>query len=246
MAADEILVDTLVDRVSFAVTNNATCDNDLDVEIRWALNEKLLDLVTRSNHWGLRTDASFATVASQSEYALADDFHELIDSSVVFTTNDKRTLLYMPETDFNDFWLQTRNSQARPTHYWVRTRSPATGVATIKLWPTPVAVDTVAYRYRAVPTLINTTVRGAGDVLDRRFPIEHVPTLIHGAVTHFPNYLNAQDLSFHTSLYEQGVAKMKQKANPVTGQGYNRRAYVGNQGLAPRAWWGANLSGPGG
>ena len=229
MAADEMLVDTLVDRVSYALVNSSTPDANLDLEIRWALNEVLLDLVTRSDHWGLRMDGSVTLTSGVMDYALADDFHSLIDSSVVYTTNDRRQIQYIPETDFNDFWLQQGNQTGRPYRYFVRAKSQSTGVAQIRFWPTPTQDDTVAYRYRSMPTQVYQTVRGSGEVIDRRFPMEHIPTLIHGSVMHFPQFITDSDMRVHQMKYEQGMAKMRNKASPVEGQAFQRKAYTGGR-----------------
>lgn len=242
MPVETYLVDTLVDRVSFHVTNSATPDTDLDREIRWALNEKMLDLVTRSGHWGLRTNGTISIVNGTSDYFLADDFHEMIDSSVLLTTSDKRSLVYIPETDYNDYRLQTRDATGTPSHYWISKRSPTTGQAVLHVWPTPTGSDTLAYRYRAIPAQICYSVRGSGEKLDPRFPFEHVPTLIHGAVTHFPNYINGQDLSFHAQMYQLGVEKMRSNANPVVGQTYQRKSYPGRGPWVNPSWFGNPLT----
>lgn len=244
MPADDILVDTLVDRVSFQLTNSATPDSDLDREIRWAIQQSVLDALTRSGHWGIRCDGSIVTVAGDSDYALADDFHELLDQSVVFTTNTRMTLKFLPEHEFNVFQLGQASAAGRPTHYWVRSRDVDTGLATMRVWPTPTDVDTIAYRYKAVPRPIDTTLRGDGAVLDRRIPIEFCKTFVHGALTHFPRVLNNQDLQYNTAAYEQGVAKMKMKSSPVSGQTYQRRGFTGGRGGGGVGWHGAALTGP--
>jgi hypothetical protein len=247
MAVQTMLIDTLVARVSFALANDATPPSGMDPEIRWAIQHTISEMVNTANPGSFRVDGTLTTANGTSTYDLADDFSQMIDSSVKLSVSDFRTLRLIPEFQYNDWQLDRDQRSGTPEAYFVRAKSSSNGAWSIRLWPTPTSVLTVAYRYRAIPAKMYDSVSGDGAILDKRFQPELFAAVRSGAILRFPNYLSDADKLTHREQYEAGLEQMKGKAIPVVGQAYQRQPYTGVRRRGGGiAWSGNPLSGASG
>lgn len=244
MTAPSHTVDSLVGEVSFALTNFYDPGEDLDKAIRFALHTSMMRMVDESGHASFRMDGTITTIADQATYDLADDFQQMIDESVKFTTSPYRTLTFRPEYLHNALERDRDQASGYPEYYFVRSRSSTTGLWQIQLWPTPDDVWEIAYRYRAVPQSIHDTAPGSAAVIDRRFPVQFVPHLVSGAISKFPKYITPNDFQARTLEYENAIIAMKKNAVPVAGAHFKRAMFTGNRPLGSLAWRGNPLTGP--
>lgn len=232
MAVETITLGTLTQQVLLVVANhsNTTADATLTSQVRWALHAALRDYVSITESQAFRTDATIALVSGTKDYALADDFMQMLDPSPHFIASDFRTLQYLTEQDFRAFEYERSQQTGDPTHYTLRNRSASDGSAQIRFWPTPNAARTVRYHYVAIPGKLYDG--SDATVIDKRLPPYQHHVLVWGAVTYMPRYLNvAGDLQQYALRWQEALGVGRSKSPPVAGQAYQRIPYMGAGGI---------------
>ena len=197
-------------------------------EIKWALHCALRELIERTEHSGFRTRATITLAPSTTTYALADDFHRMIEEGVKFIASDYRTLQYISEQDWDAKMLDANTTTSDPWLYTLLGRKTTTAVAQIKFWPTPSTARGVSVHYLAFPLKMYDLANGAA--VDTRIPPEYFHILVQGALRHLPRYISDADWQKSHALWEVYVAEARKKAVQVTGQTYQKELYTSGLG----------------
>lgn len=219
MAVDSMLVDTLVSEVNARITGSQTVDSSLDASIRRALDWALRDFVRSTQPQSFETEGTVTLTAGTTGYDLPDDFDQMLPDGVRFSASPYTTLNRMTRAQFDRHGFATSTGQSRSTHYYLGGRSTSSRAARINFWPTPDTSSVVVkVFYRAVPAKIWDSTSGGGTLIDARFPINHFWDLVDGALTKFPNYLNAAQLEGYRRNFERAKETLRSNASLVAGE----------------------------
>lgn len=230
MAVESITVGDLVGWVSFELTNKATPATALATQIKVALHETLMAMLSKSDFGEFKTEATVSLVAGTQDYDLPDDFWKIVEPGVYLDDGHKTVLCWYEEQDrVEGGWLKRLETAARPSHYTVRGRqgpsvtAASRGLRTLRVLPPPDVAYTLKYTYLAMPTPIRT----ASDAteLDERFPRAQVGALWRGACLLFPNYLNGNQIGLFREAYQEGIQDMARKTTPVIGAVGHQKSY---------------------
>lgn len=244
MASDTVPIDVAVDQVSRDLIND-TPSAALDADIRWALHAAQLQFVDYVNPTSFHVDATITTSTGDSSYELAEDFDQIIASTVKFTATPFRTLTEMTMQLFNERWLSATESTGDPEHYYITHRDKSDGQWRMFLWPTPdTSTRVIQYSYRSLPDPIWNTSRGGGHVFDRRLSHKAIPHILEGAKAtgKFSKYLGSELQRSIEDKWEKWLDQSRRTAHPVVGEVLQRRPYPMMR-HGRQAWTGDPLSG---
>lgn len=234
MAVESITVGDLVGWVSFELTNKNTPATALGTQIKVALHETMMGMLSKSDFSEFKTEATVSLVAGTQDYDLPDDFWKIVEPGVYLDDANKTVLKWYEEQDrVEQGWVKRLESDARPCFYTIRGRQGPTadaasrGRRVLRMVPTPDTTYTLRYTYLALPTPIRT----AGDSveLDERFPRAQVGALWRGACLLFPNYLNANQIALFQQAYGEGIQDMLRKTTPVIGAVQHQKSFRGGR-----------------
>ncbi len=247
MAAETITLQTLHDRVANLMANHTGVDTGLTTEIKWGLHVALRELVQRVKPSGFRKDGSLTLVTSTADYSLADDFGTLIDGSIKFSVTPFTTLIRLHEQEYDGWNLDASQATGEPRRYLQRGRSASTGLAQVRVWPTPTSTyngKTVAYRYYAIPTVVYSASLASN--LDPRVDPEYHQYLVYGALFYLQNYLRGMsDLQLYLAKWEQFLKLARADEPEVIGETFQRQPYMPGRFSDARTYpYPAGLTGP--
>lgn len=234
------LVDDLVKRVNFAITNSTTVDSTLDSDIRWALEEALMNWIVETRPQDLTTTGTVTTANGTAEYSLPDDFWEMRPNGVRIDGSPYTTLCHLQKEAFQRLQLYSNTGTGTPSHYAILQRSASTAIMSIRFYPIPNATLSIKVDYVALPSRPSTTTSGDGAYLDKRVPPALIlPLVRRAALIGFSHMLDASQqaafadawatalrLSKDTAVKQGGVIVTPEAWNPATdGGGYGDGAF---------------------
>lgn len=195
-------VDDLVKRVNFMLFGTTTIDSVYDTDIRWALEQAMVEWAVETRPQDLITTGTVTTANGTSEYSLPDDFWEMAPAGVRINQDPYYTLTWIPKSSFQRYELDGTATTGTPTHYILLARQAADAVFKMRLYPTPNATLSVKVDYYALPTKIRDSASGDGAVIDRRLPPALIGALPMRAAMNFPNLLDASQLGAFNARWQ--------------------------------------------
>jgi len=226
MPVDSVTIGTLVSRIAFHLTNNATAETDLSTEAKFALDRVLRAIVREVRPRSFVVESTISATSGTASYLLATDVFELIYPSLRITNSRTQYPIEMIELQDYDasgmpYWMTVN---AIPRHAALINQDASTGAWRLRFYPTPDASYTVNYSYIGYPTRITSSTTD-GTELDPRFPRDLEDALIHGACMSFPQYLGADQQIAFQKFYMEAVKNYRSTATGIDGAFYQRATY---------------------
>lgn len=234
MAPPVKTVGGLVADVAEIVANTATPQTSLANRIKAALNAAQMEWYNKCRPSCLHKQTTFATVAGQIDYPLADDFGLMVDTSGVWCAATPFTVLrYITMQEYiGKGYHNTDQSADPPLYYCLPESVAATGAQLIRVSPKPSAVRTIAYRYVAMPAAIDAAADATN--LDVRIPSNLHHGFVWGAVTFLPDVLADQTrVAVFGSLWRQFLSDSRSQSNRIIGGQRQKARYDYPHGYVP-------------
>lgn len=231
--APYLTVQQLHDRVLQLLTGGTTADAGLTAEIKWGLyaaSYELWDAVLPS---GFRSEVSggnrITLVAGTKTYALVAEFGALIEPSFKFDVAPRTTLREMKEQEYDGLALDMAQLTGTPTRYHLLGRDGTTGLAQVRLIPTPATADagkTLTYRYFALPAALHSA--NLSDYVDPRWDPSLQHWIVYGALFYLQNYLRDRaDAALYLSQWKEFIRDARARDPRLIGDYQQQAAYPG-------------------